>query len=233
MDGVLQMRKTFWRKTGFRFPTIPRFVIVIFIVLVVLGAAFTMFIESFLRPIFLSAAEEKATEKASDAISKAVYEHAKSLKYNDLIHYETNLQGDIILMQPNLQLVNEFTTGVIMTIQENLESLKEEEIRIPIAQALGFQVLAALGPRMSVWMVPMGVVRPPQIIDTFESAGINQTRHKIYMNVVIEVQILVPFVHKRLRVESQVPVTEVTIIGKVPQIYVGMDGGVLQKYFGQ
>lgn len=191
-----------------------------------------MFIESFLRPIFLAMAEEKAIAKVTEAISQAVLEHSENLQYNDLIYYQTNQQGDIILMQPNLRVVNKFIAEVTLSIQQNMGSLQEEEIRIPVAQALGFQVLAALGPRMTVHMIPMGVVKPPQIVDSFESAGINQTRHKIYMHVMAEVQILVPFVNKRLKVETQVPVTEVTIMGKVPQVNMSIDGGTMRQFFG-
>lgn len=223
------MRKVFWQKNGNRW---VRILLIIFFVITVLVAAFTMFVESFLRPIFLAAAEQTAIQKVTDAMSQAVLEHAKKLRYTDLIHYQTNNQGDIILMQPDLQVVNEFIAEVTLTIHNNMGSLKEEEIRIPVAQALGFQVLAALGPRMSVQMIPLGVIQPPKIVDTFETAGINQTRHKIYMQVTAEVQILVPFVHKRLKVETEVPVTEVLIMGKVPQVQIGIDGGILRKWLG-
>lgn len=223
------MRRVFWQRPGNQWVQV---LIGMFLGLTVLVAAFTMFIESFLRPIFLAAAEETAIQKVTDSISKAVLEHAKRLKYTDLIHYQTNNQGDIILMQPDLQVVNEFVSEVTLAIHTNLDSLKEEEIRIPVAQALGFQVLAALGPRMSVQMIPLGVVNPPKIIDSFETAGINQTRHKIYMHITAEVQILVPFVNKRLKVETQVPVTEVTIMGKVPQVHIGIDGGILRQWLG-
>lgn len=223
------MRKLFWQKGGTSWEKI---LLSTFLAVTVLIAAFTMFIESFLRPIFLAAAEELAIQKVTDAINRAVLEHAKTLKYTDLIHYETNNQGDIILMQPNLQVVNGFIAETTLAVHGYLGSLKEEVIRIPVAQALGFQVLAALGPRMSVQMIPLGVVKPARILDSFETAGINQTRHKIYMQVTVEVQILVPFINKRLHVETEVPVSEVTIIGKVPQVYVGVDGGVLRQWLG-
>ncbi|AZR73657.1 sporulation protein YunB [Anoxybacter fermentans] len=219
------MYRPYWNKTGHR---LFKFIIIIFLISGFLGAAVTLMIESFLRPIFLAIAEEKAVQMVTDAISRSVYQHARTLQYTDLIHYQTNHQGDIILMQPNLQLVNEFISEVNMTIQQNLKKLRETEIRIPIAQALGIQVLAALGPSLSVQMVPIGIVRPPQILDTFETAGINQTRHKIYMHVIAEVRIVVPFLHKKIQVNTQVPVTEVTIMGKVPEVYVGIDGGIIR-----
>lgn len=203
--------------------------LLIFCTLMLLAGIFTLFIESFLRPVFLAAAEQKAIVRATEAINRSVYEYARNLRYTDLVHYQTNQQGDIILMQPDLQIVNEFVSQVTMGIQKNLSELKEEEIKIPLAQALGFQVLATMGPRITVKMIPEGVVLPPKIVDSFEAAGINQTRHKIYLQVKVEIQIIVPFVHKRLPVETTVPVTEATIMGKVPQVNMSVDGGA----FGQ
>lgn len=204
-----------------------RILLVLFCVAAFLGAATTLMIESFLRPTFLAMAEEKAIHKASIAIDEAVFEYSEHLKYTDLIHYETNNQGDIILMQPNLQVVNQFISSVNRSVNEKLSKLKEEEIQIPIGQAMGLQVLAGLGPKLGAHMLPIGTVKPAEVVDSFETAGINQTRHKIYMQIKAELRIVVPFVEKRIKLESQVPVTEVTIMGKVPDIYVGIDGGVL------
>ncbi|MCK4259514.1 MAG: sporulation protein YunB [Halanaerobiales bacterium] len=206
-----------------------RFLMIIFFISIMLGAACTFMIESFLRPVFLSIAEEKGIVMATNAINSAVFEHAQKLKYTDLIHYQTNQQGDIILMQPNLQIVNEFVSEVTMSIQHNMEELREEKIHIPIAQALGFQIFASIGPKLTIRMHPLGVVRPPEIVDTFESVGLNQTRHKIYLDIKAEVQIIVPFLHNKIEVNTQVPVTEVIIMGKVPEVYVGIDGGMLRN----
>lgn len=204
-----------------------RVFLIFFCVAAFLGAATTLMIESFLRPTFLAMAEEKAIQKVSSAIDEAVFEYSENLRYTDLIHYETNSQGDIILMQPNLQVVNQFISSVNRSVNEKLSKLKEEEIQIPIGQAMGLQVLAGLGPKLGAHMLPIGTVKPAEVVDSFETAGINQTRHKIYMRIKAELRIVVPFVEKRIELESQVPVTEVTIMGKVPDIYVGVDGGVL------
>ncbi len=218
------MNRSPWKKAS---SSVYKKILVVFIALVMIGIAVSVSIDLFLRPIFIAEAEFKVTRLVTDAISQAVYEHAKLLNYTEMIHYQTNHQGDIILMQPDLQKVNEFTSQVNLTIQDKLNTISEQRISIPIAHALGLQLLAGLGPRVYVKMIPIGLVKPPQIIDSFESAGINQTRHKIYMNVKAEVQLVVPFVQKSVQLETQVPVTEVTIMGKVPDIYVGVEGGLL------
>lgn len=208
---------------------LSRTIITLLMIIIITVAISALLLESIMRPIFVTVASEQAIRLTTQMINSAVYEHAKTLKYTDLIYYQTNNQGDIILMQPNLQIVNEFVSQVNMSIQEKLKGLNEIDIQIPIAQVIGLQVLAGLGPKLNVQMVPIGLVKPPQIIDSFQAAGINQTRHKIYMEVSAEIQMVVPFIHKKLQINTQIPITEVTILGKVPEVYVGIDGGVLQK----
>lgn len=192
-----------------------------------LGIALSLVIQSLLRPVFLAEAETRALQMATNAINQSVYQHAKTLKYDEMISYQTNRQGDIILMQPNLQKVNEFISQVIETIQLRMQQISEENIRIPIGHAFGLELLAGIGPRLNIKMIPLGLVKPPQIEDSFETAGINQTRHKIYLVIEGEVQLIIPFIQEKIQITTKVPVTEVTILGKVPDIYVGVEGGVL------
>ena len=58
-----------------------------------------------------------------------------------------------------------------------------------------------------------------KVVDRFEQAGINQTRHKIYLVVEAEMRIVIPLVSSAVKVESQVPLTEATIMGEVPHLY--------------
>lgn len=192
-----------------------------------LGITLSLVMQSLLRPVFLAEAETRALQMATNAINQSVYQHAKTLKYDEMINYQTNRQGDIILMQPNLQKVNEFISQVIETIQLRMQQIAEEKIRIPIGHAFGLELLAGIGPRLNIKMIPLGLVKPPQIEDSFETAGINQTRHKIYLVIEGEVQLVVPFIQEKIQITTKVPVTEVTILGKVPDIYVGVEGGVL------
>lgn len=50
----------------------------------------------------------------------------------------------------------------------------------------------------------------------FESAGINQTRHKIYLKVEAKVRAVVPFQNKEIDVYCEIPVAETIIVGKIP-----------------
>ncbi|UKI20686.1 MAG: sporulation protein YunB [Oscillospiraceae bacterium] len=69
---------------------------------------------------------------------------------------------------------------------------------------------------------PIGSVRAAYISE-FVSAGINQTRHRIYLELSCDVYILMPSGSKRVSVAAQVVVSECLIVGVVPNSYVYVD----------
>ena len=57
----------------------------------------------------------------------------------------------------------------------------------------------------------------------FEDAGINQTRHKIYLILNATVRILIGNAAQTVVISSQVLISETIIIGDVPQSFVEVD----------
>ncbi|MFW6022209.1 MAG: sporulation protein YunB [Halanaerobiaceae bacterium] len=180
-------------------------------------------IHNTITPVYFSLAEVKVQKIVNRAINEAVDEEVEMIKYQDIIEYVYNDQGEIVMMQPNIKYINLFTSNISMGIQERLENISREEVSVPLTSILGIDLLAAYGPDMNMKIVPSGFTVPPEIVDSFTSAGINQTRHKIYLNVKVKIKMIVPFNSKLTEVKADVPVTEVVILGRVPEVYVGMD----------
>ena len=55
---------------------------------------------------------------------------------------------------------------------------------------------------------------------SFEGAGINQTRHKIYLSLRTTVRLVIPSGARQVSLGSQVLIAESIIVGEVPQSYV-------------
>lgn len=186
-----------------------------------------------ITPIFFSLAEIEVNSIINKAINQAVAKEVDNINYQDIIEYVYNDQGDIVMIQPNTKYINNFTTNVSLSVQKNLQKLSRETVTIPLTRILGIDILAGYGPDMNIKIVPAGYALPPKLEDSFSSVGINQTRHKIYLNVAAKVKLIVPFNSKIIDVYADVPVTEVVILGRVPQIYVGMNQEGLSGIFGE
>ena len=62
------------------------------------------------------------------------------------------------------------------------------------------------------------------LVSQFSQAGINQTLHRIYLNVRCTVTILTPFDTINQEISNQVMLAEAVIIGEVPNTYYNLNG---------
>ena len=68
-------------------------------------------------------------------------------------------------------------------------------------------------------MLPIGAVST-YFETEFETAGINQTRHKIFLTLETSVSLIVPADSRMVQVTSTVPIAESIIVGQVPDSFV-------------
>lgn len=173
-----------------------------------------------LRPVILSMAETKARVMAVQAMNNAVFEvMQKGDLYADLMNVVLDSNGRVSMMKANTTRMNELATQVALAVQHNLDAIANDGIRIPIGAALGSKLLAGSGPAVRVQVVPVGAVST-EFVSEFSSAGINQTRHRIYLQMNTNVQMVIPTGTKTATVVGHVPVAESIIVGDVPDSYV-------------
>lgn len=211
------MRRRGWR----RLKLVP--VIVLALIFGVLGL-----IEYNLRSTIAAFAEAEAYWTANEAIHVAVLEKvAADTSYRDLIYVEKDAQGKVTLMQANWPKVNQVASEATLAIQAALEELQKKELRFPIGQVFGSKLFAAYGPSIKLVLIPVGTVQV-RAFDDFEGAGINQTRHRIYLKVDGTVSVIVPLVKSNVKVESRVPIADTIIVGPVPNFLLG-ELGLINK----
>lgn len=193
------------------------------IVFVLVLFLFFLLIHKTITPIFFNLAEVEVHNIVNEVINKAVGREVENLLYQDMVNYIYNEQGEIVLIQPNIAFINRFTTNLSLAIQKELQGISRETVTVPLSRILGIDILAAYGPELKMRIIPAGYTVPPRLVDSFSSAGINQTRHKIYLSLTAKVKLIVPFRSRTIDVQADIPVTEVVILGRVPQVYVGID----------
>lgn len=142
------------------------------------------------------------------------------LDYRRLFRVETNETGQVTFMQPDTVMVNDLAARVAVAIQDEMAGLGTRTIYVPLGRAFGSRLLGGVGPRIGVKIYPL-MLESVKIWDTFESAGINQTRHRIYLNVKLVAKTAVPFILSEVPVEGDFPIAEAIIVGQVPDTYVG------------
>lgn len=195
---------------------------VIFLLMIVSLSCLTfifLIIENHLKPSLLTLAETKATALATESINRVILERVNGdTNSQKFVNVTLDSRGRVVLIQPNTIEFNKIAADITIKVQEQLEEMGEEKIRIPMGQILGTQLLGSFGPNIIVTVIPVGTVTI-KVVDKFEQAGINQTRHMIYLLATTQIKIVVPLVSKSVSVDTQVPIAEYIVVGEVPSTY--------------
>ncbi|MEW6541533.1 MAG: sporulation protein YunB [Bacillota bacterium] len=192
------------------------------VVLTVLAFERTLF------PTILDIAKARAVQTAVNTVNGAVREYLgrSGIDYQDLVRLHLDNNGRIVMMQANTLKITELAAEFALASESAMVGLERQSFTIPAGQVLGSQLLATYGPGIPVRIIPVGAVRV-NMVDRFEAAGINQTRHRIYLDLDTYVRIAVPWQQTEVQIATRVPLVENIIVGEVPDTFVALDGGLL------
>lgn len=193
------------------------------ILLVLLLTAAVIAMEQNLSQTMLDMAFARAYSMAVETINRAVKQAmGQGVTYEELIDAQMDVQGRVSMLRANTMRMNELASQTALLAERELGSAENQVVEIPLGAALGVSFLSGFGPRLEVQILPVGAVHTS--FDTeFETAGINQTRHKIFLNLRATVSLIVPTGSQLVEVTSTVPIAESIIVGEVPESFVDVN----------
>lgn len=187
---------------------------------VLLLTAVLIAVESNLSQTMLDMAFAQAYSMAVETLNRAVKDVTENgVGYEELIEAQMDGEGHVAMLRANTMRMNEIAARTALQAEEELNSIKNQFVEIPLGAGLGIKFLSGFGPRMAVQILPVGAVHTS--FDTeLEAAGINQTRHKIFLTLRATVSLIIPTGSQLVEVESKIPIAESIIVGQVPQSFV-------------
>ena len=101
-----------------------------------------------------------------------------------------------------------------------LERLEDSqlELTVPVGSLLPIEPTWARGPELHLRALALGTASA-EFESEFTSAGINQTRHRLWLELSVPVTVLLPGGGEELTVDSRLCVAETVIVGQVPQTW--------------
>ncbi len=193
--------------------------ITIFIVAIL---TFVMIINS-INPIVEKLCEDKAKSIATIICNEESTKIINKYKYEDLVTIYKDSNENITMIKSNITPINLIISDVAEKIQKRLEEVKEEEIGIRLGSFTGTKILSGIGPIIHIKLENIGNVQT-DLRSEFKEAGINQTIHRIYLQVDCEVNILTPYNVISDKISNQVLIAENVIVGKIPESYYNLKG---------
>ncbi len=183
------------------------------------GVQSFVYVERNLRPPLMNIAKirvkQLATQSINKAITEQVAEHSDSEK---LIDWKMNSGGKISGFMLNYAEHMKITSQTIETVQTTLNDMKNIPEHIPIGHALNSAIISSFGPRVPVKFEPVGAVKV-DLSTRQKDAGINMILVEVYIRIVAEVTIIIPFDTEPELVESEIPISYLLVVGDVPMYY--------------
>lgn len=178
------------------------------------------------NPLTEELALAKISDVASNVINQAVSRQieAGNVRYEDLVHLERDSEGKITALTTNMQEMNRLKTQLLNLLDDDIYDIGDDEISIPLGNLTGIQLLSGRGGSIPVKIVAVSS-SDAEFRGEFEGAGINQTIHRIMMDVSLDLIILLPSGTVRDCVTTEVCVAETVLLGQVPRSYTYFEGG--------
>ena len=196
--------------------------------LVVIAAA--IYFQRNVTKVLISISEATMRAFTTVAINDAVYyTMSDGVRYEDLVSIERDSAGDITAVSANALKINKIARDAASISQANLKNLSLNGIPIPLGALTGIEALAGFGPRIHIRIIPVSSVTCA-FSSEFESVGINQTKHSIYLNVVADISIVMPSRTEKFAVTTDILVCECVLVGEVPDVY--LQGDIFGNHSG-
>ena len=199
-----------------------KLIVISVLLLLILGIyAFTVF---YIRPVVGTVSQEEIRARTVQTINSAVRDSMEgNLACDKLIETVKDGEGNIVLIETNTPIINSLNRTIVEKAQNGLIELSEHGIYIPIGSLSGITFLAGRGPKIKIKTIPIGNIETT-FSSQFIQAGINQTLHKLFINLSAYVSIIIPGAESKFCVQTSVMIGESVIIGKVPDFYFETQG---------
>lgn len=172
-----------------------------------------------------SLAETQVKNTTSDLINDAIDVQIDkgNIQYDRIVYFEKDLNGKITALKTNMSEVNRLKTDILNIINDKILALDTADIGIPVGSLVLPEFFSGKGPAIPIHILS---IRNSDAVfaSNFEQAGINQTLHKLTMEVSVDVSVLVLAKTESFTVTSEVVVAETVIVGDVPQTYLQTGG---------
>ncbi len=199
--------------------------LLIFVLIVVfIITAILLYFNKVVNPIILSITESKVASLSTKAVNSAVSEVlVENNLYEDLVTICTNDAGDVVMIQANSVLINKLSRDLARASQTKLDTIGAQGVSIPMGSFTGMPIFIGRGPEVRLKIMPIGAIQC-SFLSEFVQAGINQTNHKIYVNLTATINVVLPVANKQIVSNTQLLICENIIVGKIPEVYLSSSG---------
>lgn len=173
-----------------------------------------------LRLITTNYTKNRAKIVANALINEAVtrYLEKNKVSYSNLVKINATAEGKVTSVEFDTVALTKLKSGIVTDVQNNINHCEVQVLHIPIGTLTGNQYLNNRGPTIHVEFKMSSAVYS-KISSAFSSAGINQTLHKITLDIKTEIYFVMPWYRTSGEFCTDFLLAETVIVGEVPDAY--------------
>jgi len=180
------------------------------------GAA--MFLKNISCQIAVSDASDIVTQQINNAVAQIMAEGNYVGDY--FVTFEKTDSGEVTAISSNMAKINALSAEILDRVVGATEN-HTLTVKIPAGNLTGVSLLMGRGPDVPVQIIVLTSSRV-EFNNSIVTAGINQTKHQINLEVIVDIDILIPWESQNAQVVTEVMIADTIIVGKVPDTYLNM-----------
>lgn len=196
---------------------------VLCVVLAVLAAVGTFALSHVLRDMVTEYAASEARDEVVtkvNAIVKDVMAQTQA-EGKSLVELQRDSGGSITAVSANAVVINDLAAEVLSRAISETEQ-NAVTVEIPLANLFGSVLLMNHGPSISAHVTVLSS-SSAGFRSELTGAGINQTRHQLFLDLDIQLSFVLPWRALDTSVQTEILLSETVIVGAVPNSYMNWE----------
>lgn len=178
-----------------------------------------------INTLALTRAQNLATVIINDTVAEMLSKENNS--FDDLVRIEYDSGGKISSLTADSVGMNRLKSLISVSITKAIGEIEESRISIAAGTLTGSTLLTGRGPKIDL-NVHISCSCSIEVRNSFSYSGINQTVHKVMLDITTYVYVLSVGDTLTSEVFTSIPISETVIIGQIPEIYAGKDDSLWQ-----
>lgn len=176
------------------------------------------------RPVVMEYAvnicEDSAIQEINALMEDKIFSDRES--YENLVILERDNENHVTALRTDVISIGRIKAQVVNGLYDRLDDLEQTTIEVPIGSIFAPNYFSGMGPSIDVGMSGLTQMSA-EFVSAFSSAGINQTRHNMIIEIHAGFRILTPLGGVDREIVTSYPVTDTVIVGTVPEQYTYID----------
>lgn len=174
---------------------------------------------------------QEAVKESYNFITKTVNTSVKTvvtekLNPDELFIMTYDKSGSLVSIDFDPTTVNIVLSTIALEIEQNINNLPSKAYSIPFGIVLRNAFLSNLGPNIPVKLKLVGSI-VNNVSTKVTNYGINNALIELYVDIEINVHVVLPFISDDIKVLTSVPLALKLVRGNVPKYYAGNSNSLL------